>query len=87
MINWNEYIESRTFFKHRCNFCRMWFNEKDDIKVHLIKEHGILDVIEIKTCNVCKNPFVPILDDQVICGRKDCILHEDKSSLLEVRNR
>lgn len=84
MINWKEYIESRTFLRHRCNFCRKWFDEKDDIKVHLIKEHGVMDVIEIKSCNVCNNLFVPILQGQVICGRKDCILFEDKKQSIEV---
>ncbi len=78
MINWNEYIETRNFIRYRCNFCRKWFNEKEDIKVHLIKEHGVVDKIEIKSCNVCKNPFVPIyLEGQVICGRKDCILNQE----------
>jgi len=87
MINWKEYIESRTFIKYRCKFCRKWFDEIADIKVHLIKEHGVIDKIEIKSCIVCSNPFVPILECQIICGRKDCILSEDKTPLMEVQER
>jgi len=74
MIKWKEYIESRTFLKHRCKFCRRWFNEKDDIKVHLIKEHEVMDKIEIKYCKEGKACFVPIMENQVICGRKECLL-------------
>lgn len=82
MINWKEYIESRIRF--RCNFCREWFDEMADIKVHLVKEHDVMDIIDIKICKVCKNPFVPVLDEQIICGRRICILNEDKTLLSEV---
>ncbi len=77
MINWNEYIQIRKFIKYRCNFCREWFDEKDDCKIHIKENHEV--VVEIKTCRECKNPFVPVMEDQVICGRKDCILKEDST--------
>ena len=71
-MNWSDYIEIKNFLKYRCKFCRMWFEEKDDVKIHIKNCHEIK--VEIKACGECKNPFVPIYKDQVICGRKECLL-------------
>ena len=74
MINWNEYMESKTFLKYRCNVCREWFDEKEDIKIHLIDRHSVRDKFILMECQECKEPFVRIYDEQKICGRKECLL-------------
>lgn len=74
MINWKELYSHIVIRKVRCNVCRKLFDEIDDVKVHLIKEHNFNETI--KFCEVCNNPFVEIVQGQTRCGRQDCILYE-----------
>ena len=70
-INWKEYIQKKLLIRYRCNFCRRWFDEQDDCKIHIIEDHEIK--VKIKKCEKCKDPFVEELEGQVICGRKQCL--------------
>ncbi len=81
MLNWKEYIDKIHMIIYRCKFCRSVFDTEDDVKVHIAKNHEI--EVNIEQCKSCKQPFIKVLDKQVICGRQSCMFRDafDKSEV------
>ena len=76
-IDWDKYITSRFIAEYTCRVCGIRFLSKRLIREHIIKEHGI--DIKVETCEICRDQFIPVIENQKRCGRRKCILHNGKT--------